>query len=201
MAKIARMHGLILNCPRPFFKEVAQEKLGQYPMKGYELLSIVGTQYTDEEVGGIQELISKLLEDAKAKILRNENLGKIRFAYPIKKIRHGSYVLVHFDATPSVIQDLNRRLGLMEEVLRHTLLARAPGAVEKAFELSSYVAPLSEESKQEKEVKRPPVKVTKKSASESSSELPVSAEESAMSMEELDQKLDQILEGDIAENI
>lgn len=171
-------------------------------MKGYELLYIVGTQYTDEEVGGIQEVIAKLLGDLKAKVLRNENLGKIRLAYPIKKISHGSYVLVHFDADPSVVQDLNRRLGLMDEVLRHTLLTRSAGALEKTFEISSYVPPLSEESKQEKEPKRPVSKTSKKaSQAELPSPLPASAEESAMSMEELDQKLDQILEGDIAENI
>ena len=171
-------------------------------MKGYELLYIVGTQYTDEEVAGHQETIAKLLEDLKAKVLRNENLGKIRLAYPIKKISHGSYVLVHFDADPSVIQDLNRRLGLMDEVLRHTLLTRVSGALEKMFEISSYVPPLSEETKQEKEPKRPSSKTAKKSTqAELPSPHPTLAEDNGMSMEELDQKLDQILEGDIAENI
>ncbi|MBI2473479.1 30S ribosomal protein S6 [Candidatus Uhrbacteria bacterium] len=172
-------------------------------MKGYELLYIIGTQYTDEEVSGIQETIAKLLEDLKAKVLRNENLGKIRLAYPIKKISHGSYILVHFDADSSVVQDLNRRLGLMDEVLRHTLLTRVSGAVEKTFEISSYVPPLSEESKQEKEPKRPSSsKTTKKSLqAELPSPHPTLAEDTGMTMEELDQKLDQILEGDIAENI
>ncbi|KKR04338.1 MAG: 30S ribosomal protein S6 [Candidatus Uhrbacteria bacterium GW2011_GWF2_39_13] len=171
-------------------------------MKGYELLYIVGTQYTDEEVGGIQETIAKFLGDLKAKVLRNENLGKIRLAYPIKKISHGSYILVHFDANSSIVQDFNRRLGLMDEVLRHTLLTRVSGALEKTFEISSYVPPLSEESKQEKETKRPSLKTSKKSVqAELPSPRPVSMEESSMSMEELDQKLDQILEGDIAKNI
>ena len=116
-------------------------------MKGYELLYIVGSQFTDEEIGGIQAVMTKLLETAGAKILRNENLGKIRLAYPIKKIRHGSYILVHFDAEGSALSDLNRRIGLTEEVLRHTILERPEGAVERTFELSSYVPPLSEEAK------------------------------------------------------
>ena len=90
----------------------------------------------------------------------------------------------------------------MEEVLRHSLLVRAPGALEKTFEISSYIAPLSDEVKQEKEVKRPPAKSGKKIAqTEPSATLPASAEESAMSIEELDQKLDQILDGDLTENI
>ena len=109
---------------------------------------------------------------------------------------------MHFDADSSIVQDINRRLGLMDEVLRHTLLARVSGALEKTFEISSYVPPLSEESKPEKETKRPSSKSSKKSTqAELPSPLPTLAQDNGMSMEELDKKLDQILEGDIAENI
>ncbi|MBI4591953.1 30S ribosomal protein S6 [Candidatus Uhrbacteria bacterium] len=170
-------------------------------MKGYELLYIVGTQFTDQEIADIQGKINTLLEEAGAKVLKSENLGKIKLAYPIKKIRHGSYILTYFDAESSVISDLNRRLALREEILRHTLLERPTGALERTFELSSYVAPLSDEAKPEREMKRPPAKTFKKTEPMLPSPPPASAEEPAMSMEELDQKLDKILEGDIAENI
>jgi len=174
-------------------------------MKEYELLYIVGTQFTEEEIGGIQGVIATLLENAGAKILRNENLGKIRLAYPIKKIQHGSYILVHFDAEGSALADVNRRLGLTEEVLRHTILERADGAVERTYELVSYVAPLSDEAKAEKETKRS--SSTSKSSAKKAPEIeiapptPASTEDASLTMEELDQKLDKILEGDIAQNI
>lgn len=172
-------------------------------MNQYELLYIVGTQYTDPEVQEIQKKIAALIEKTGAKILRNENVGKIRLAYIVKKARHGSYILVHFDADPSVIQELNRQLGLTEEILRHTLLARAKGAENKKVELTSYVAPLSEEAK---EMKRTDVKPTvvherKEKAEEITDELPVVAVEQNMSIEDLDKKLDEILEGDLSENI
>ncbi|TAL49720.1 30S ribosomal protein S6 [Patescibacteria group bacterium] len=172
-------------------------------MKGYELLYIVGTQFTDQEIADIQGKINTLLEEAGAKVLKSENLGKIKLAYPIKKIRHGSYMLVYFDSETSIIADLNRRLALHDEVLRHTLLERPTGALDRTFELTSYVAPLSEEAKSEKETKRPPIKSFKKPEEHLHlpSPLPASAEEPSMTMEELDQKLEKILEGDIAENI
>lgn len=170
-------------------------------MKEYELLYIVGTQFTDQEIAGIQSKIDDLLTQAGAKVLKTQNLGKIKLAYPIKKIRHGSYVLSYFDAEPSVITDINRRLGLADEVMRHTLLERPAGALERTFELTSYIAPLSEEAKPEREMKRPPVRTFKKAEPELASPLPVAAAESSMTMEELDQKLDKILEGDVAENI
>lgn len=170
-------------------------------MKEYELLYIVGTQFTDQEIAGIQSKIDDLLTQAGAKVLKTQNLGKIKLAYPIKKIRHGSYVLSYFDAESSVITDLNRRLGLAEELLRHTLLERPSGALERTFELTSYVAPLSEETKPEREMKRAPVKTFRKVEPQLPSPLPAPSAESSMTMEELDQKLDKILEGDIAENI
>ena len=170
-------------------------------MKGYELLYIVGTQFTDQEIADIQGKINASIEEAGAKVLKSENLGKIKLAYPIKKIRHGSYILTYFDAETSAVSDLNRRLSLREEILRHTLLERPAGALERTFELVSYIAPLSEEARPEKEMKRPPVKTFKKVEEQVAAPLPVSAQESSMTMEELDQKLDKILEGDIAENI
>ncbi len=174
-------------------------------MKQYELFYIVATVYTDVEIAAIQAEIVKLLESLGAKILRHENLGKIRLAYPIKSQHHGSYVLVHFDAEPSVLSELNRKLGLTDSILRHTLLERAPGALTKKFELISYVAPLTEEAKKEREAapRRAPVKPSfhKEIAFQVTAPVAVAREVAPMSMEELDQKLDKILEGDIAENI
>jgi len=170
-------------------------------MKEYELLYIVGTQYTDDEVVGIVSKIDDLLTQAGANVIKTENLGKIKLAYPIAKIRHGSYILSYFDAESSTVTDLNRRLGLTDEILRHTILVRPVGALERTFELTSYVAPLSDEARVEKESKRPVGKTFKKPEAQLPSPTPASAEESSMTMEELDQKLDKILEGDIAENI
>lgn len=171
-------------------------------MNKYELLYIVGTQYTDPEVQEIQQKIAVMLEKAGANILRNENVGKIRLAYIIKKARHGSYILVHFDADPSVIQELNRQLGLADEILRHTLLARVPGSENKKVELTSYVAPLSEEAK---EMKRSETKIAPKERSEKveeiNDELPIVAEETSMSIEELDKKLDEILDEDLTKTV
>ena len=93
-------------------------------MKGYELLYIVGTQYTDEEVGGIQETIAKFLGDLKAKVLRNENLGKIRLAYPIKKENEAEFGFLCFKSLPDKIQLIDKELRLVSYALRFLLIAR-----------------------------------------------------------------------------
>ncbi len=191
-------------------------------MKEYELFYLVPSQFTDEEVSGIQKTVAELLKANSATILRDENLGKVSLAYPIKKVTHGTYVIVHFDAEPSVIKELDRRLKLMDEVLRHMLLERAAGAAQKKISLSSYIPPLNEEGrrtlgeeKKEETARSPrkapsaptpkpaPAPVASKPEAQIAPPTPsaTTAEESKMSMEELDQKLDKILEGDIAENI
>lgn len=169
-------------------------------MNKYELLYIVGSQYTETEVGEIQKKIAAQLEKLGAKILRNEMIGKIRLAYIIKKARHGSYVLVHFDADPSIIKDLNRSLELNEEVLRHTLLTREPGAENKKFELTAYVPPLSDEGKR---VEQKPALVRERPAHVEAAPVatPIDRAQVNMTMEELDKKLDEILEDDLSEKV
>jgi len=172
-------------------------------MNKYELLYIVSSQYTDHEVEGISKKISELLEKDGGKVVSEKNLGKIKLAYPIEKQRHGTYILTYFDAEPGTVKETNRLLGLMDEVLRHTMLARPNDALERTFEINSYVAPLSDEGKRTESkparTQRPnPVKKEEIAPPTPSAD---SKEESKMSIEELDQKLDKIHDGDISDNI
>lgn len=174
-------------------------------MNKYELLFIASSQYTDAEIEKIKTQVVSEVETAGGTVVKTENLGKIRLAYPIKKQRHGTYILVYFDAESSVITTLNRKLTLTDEILRHTITARPAEAEKHVFELTSYVAPLSEEARQEREVshRAPIVRQPRRKVEEIIPPAPsaTSQEESKMTMEELDKKLDEILESDITQNI
>lgn len=166
-------------------------------MNKYELLYIVPAQYTDEEVTGVQKTVAQILEKSGAVISRDELLGKIKLAYPIKKVRHGTYVLVQFQAEAEAMSEMDRTLRLSDEVLRHLITHMPPGAEAKVYELTEYVAPLSEEARAQKSERKAPAKeeetpVVKAEASKE--------EKPKLSMEELDQKLDKILEEDITKD-
>lgn len=170
----------------------------------YELLYIVGTQYTDPEITKIQEQIAGEVTTAGGEIVRNENLGKIRLAYHIKKQGHGSYILVYFNAEPSVVNALNRKLTLTDEILRHTLTIRPAGVETRKVEISSYVAPLSEEARKLKFDGREESERPARRKIEELAPLPPSsssAVESKMSIEELDKKLDALLEEDVTKDV
>lgn len=162
-------------------------------MKQYELLYIVPGQYTDEEVQGIMKRLAALLAKYGGTITREENLGKIKLAYPIKKARHGSYVLVHFQADG--LSGLERELRMDEQVLRHQIILLPPGAAQRKYELTSYVPPLSEEARRES---APAPQARPAPLPPPPPPVPAKPEAPAMSGEELDKKLDEILADDLS---
>ncbi|MFC1788030.1 30S ribosomal protein S6 [Patescibacteria group bacterium] len=158
-------------------------------MTKYELLYIIPSQYTDAEIEGIMAKIAALVEQVGGKILRNENLGKIKLAYTINRVQHGSYILIIFESEGSIIDDLNQRLKLTDEVLRHILLIAPAKAEEKKYELTAYVAPLTDQVRRERSAPaRPRPKLPPPTPAKLDEASP------SLSMEELDKKLDEILD-------
>jgi small subunit ribosomal protein S6 len=48
--------------------------------------------------------------------------GRRPFAYEVKHKREGYYVIVSFTGTPATVAELDRTLGLADEVLRHKII-------------------------------------------------------------------------------
>jgi small subunit ribosomal protein S6 len=166
----------------------------------YELFYLVPSQYTDQELGGVMEKVAGLVEKAGGKLARHESLGRLKLAYPIKQSRNGVYVLAHMEAEPSTMKELDRQLRLAGDlVLRHQILKLPKGVETKKYQLVAYVAPLSEEARRERGERegapmrpRPPVMAP--------APLPVRKEE-ALSIADLDKKLDEILESDVTKGV
>ena len=175
----------------------------------YELLYIVPTRYTDAEVEEIQKTVCGLIEKVGAKTVKEENLGRIRLAYPIKQAKHGSYILNYFEVAPSgeewseskTVADLDKELRMADNVLRHMILRLEKGVPDRSFDLEAYVAPLSEEEEENKRAKRVISVEPSKFIAPIAETEPVVREEKPLSMEELDKKLDEILDVGTSENI
>lgn len=152
----------------------------------YELLYIVSGQITDDEADQVKDKVSKIIEKTGVKITRNENLGKLKLAYPIKHVRHGFYILVEFGGEAGAIRQIERELRLIPEVLRQQaikLSVKSPaqeGEAKKEIKMISYEAP-------EREGDKPKVKREK----------PKPAPTKKVNLDELDKKLDEILESDV----
>ena len=147
------------------------------------------------------------MSSQKRGVRRGQRMRGVRaaddIALGVKRPLHGTYVLNHVEAEPSVVKELDRQLLLADEVLRQTIVERDPRTDRKQYIIASYVAPLSEEARDT----RRPVTGTSSStpmtaaprvaAPAAETPAPIRAEEASMSMEELDKKLDEILDKDV----
>jgi small subunit ribosomal protein S6 len=101
---------------------------------------IASPELSEEGLETLVERIQRYLEGISAEILSFKSWGMRRLAYIIKGQREGRYYLVHFAADPEAVNDLDRNLRIVEEVLRH-LITRTEGAIPDVLEPPDPVMP------------------------------------------------------------
>jgi small subunit ribosomal protein S6 len=94
-------------------------------LRAYEILVIVDSRPTDEEVAAVLVQLGELIKGLGAEITNVENWGKRRLAYDIRKQREGTYGVLTVSAEPAMIKEFERQLRLNEKVLRF-LSVRVP---------------------------------------------------------------------------
>lgn len=87
-------------------------------MRKYESLYIVHPEVVGDELTALVDKFQEVLTGQQAEILKLDNWGVRKLAYPIAKQGRGCYVQTIFQAEPQVIAEYERRLRLDEKVLR-----------------------------------------------------------------------------------
>ncbi|MDT8421283.1 MAG: 30S ribosomal protein S6 [Desulfuromonadales bacterium] len=105
-------------------------------MRTYESLYIVHPEVAGDELTAIVDKFQEILTAQQAEILKLDNWGVRKLAYPIAKQGRGSYVQVIFQAEPQVIAEYERRLRLDEKILRF-LTVLFDGDIEAAHQKES----------------------------------------------------------------
>lgn len=104
----------------------------------YELLYIIPTSFTDDEVGAVETRISALITKYGAAVESTKRLGKLRLAYPIKDQRHGHYVMTLFKADSASIAKMEENLRINNDILRHLILRADEAGSDQKFELVQF---------------------------------------------------------------
>jgi small subunit ribosomal protein S6 len=91
-------------------------------MRPYEIMVILDASLEDDAVRAMTDGFTQQLKTAGAKSVSAHSWGKRRFAYPLRHRNEGHYVLIEANAGPAAIADLNRVLGLADEVVRHKVI-------------------------------------------------------------------------------
>ena len=91
---------------------------GRHILAYYESVFITRQDLSVTQVEELIELFSKIISDEGGKVALVENWGLRSLAYRIKKNRKGHYVMMHLDTPSAAIREMERQMGINENVLR-----------------------------------------------------------------------------------
>ncbi len=84
----------------------------------YDLVFLVVPEKDEQETASVVEEFRKLLVELGASIEKDESMGRRRLAYTIKKRSEATYHNLLFRASSQAVAELQRKMGLSENVLR-----------------------------------------------------------------------------------
>jgi small subunit ribosomal protein S6 len=117
-------------------------------MRTYENIMIVHPDKVGDEYNAVVEKFKGVLTDLNANLLKVDEWGVRKLAYPVKKQGRGSYVLTVFEGDPSIINEFERRLRLDEAIIKFQTVSLEKGFVE---DVASKVIEESDENLDEEE--------------------------------------------------
>lgn len=148
-------------------------------MKNYELLYIVSNQFTDDEAGKIKAKVNGLIEKNGGVIGYQEDMGKKKLAYPIKKVSYGYYFVAEFELEDGKkLAEINQALRLDKEVVRAQIIVKDK-ITDKEIARKKAHAEKAETFTEEVKAEEPAKK---------------SDDKKKIKMKDLDEKLDEILQ-------
>src|SRR5579859_2053956 len=107
---------------------------GGFVTRDYELAFILNPEVSEEETRAILERVEQIVATYGGQIVKVNQWGRRRLAYPIERHRDGLYVFIDMILTPETVTELDRTLRVSEEVLRHMMKRRDPKVVQKERE-------------------------------------------------------------------
>ena len=101
-------------------------------MQGYEIVTIVDPQISDEDVPKTSEKINEFITSRGGSIARVQRWGRRRLAYPLQRHTEAHYLLTTFALEPQHASELEADLVLAQEVLKHMVIKVDEAEFQKA---------------------------------------------------------------------
>lgn len=108
--------------------------------RDYELGFILNPEVSEEETKATLNRIEQIVATHDGQIVRVQQWGRRRLAYPIEHHRDGFYVFIDMILTPETVSELERTLKVSEIVLRYMTRRRDPKAVQQEREARANAA-------------------------------------------------------------
>jgi len=91
-------------------------------VRQYELVYILPPDSTEQQIAELHEQVESVASRLNGQIEKTENWGRRRLAYPIGRHKEGVYVLEVIKGTGDLMKELDRRLKLLDQVVRHLVV-------------------------------------------------------------------------------
>ena len=88
----------------------------------YELVSILPADTTEQQVTELHGQIEAVVSRMNGVFDRTENWGRKRLAYEIGPNKEGVYILEVINGSGELMKELDRRLKVMDQVIRHMIV-------------------------------------------------------------------------------
>jgi len=102
--------------------------------RDYELGFILNPEVSEEETRTILDRLEQIVANYGGQVVKVNQWGRRRLAYPIERHRDGLYIFIDMILTPETVAELERTLKVSEVVMRYMARRRDPKAVQKERE-------------------------------------------------------------------
>ena len=92
------------------------------PARQYELVYIVSPDATEQDVSDLHAQVEAIVARYGGEMVRSDTWGRRKLAFRIGKHREGTYVLEVFMGTGELTKELDRRLKVIDSVIRHLIV-------------------------------------------------------------------------------
>lgn len=90
-------------------------------MAKYEVMFIIDPVLEDEKKNAVVERVQEII-NADGEVSKVDTWGMRKLAYPIQKKNEGYYVVIEFNASTALPKELDRRLKISDDVMRHIII-------------------------------------------------------------------------------
>ena len=88
-------------------------------MRNYEIMFILNPNTPEEEADRVTSQIEGVITSGGGQITKIEKMGRRKLAYEIDRHRDGNYVLFAIGANGDIVKECERRLRVMDAVIRY----------------------------------------------------------------------------------
>ena len=90
-------------------------------MNKYESVIIINPSVDDEKLKDLENKFTDLI-NKDGKLTKIDELGKKKLAYEVRKNKEGIYLVLYFEANPTLIEELERNYRITDEVIKFIVI-------------------------------------------------------------------------------